>query len=61
MKPRINKQIQYLMWKRDNLFESKDLIQKNIIHNEFKGLRSIVTYETRKSKKGYFKSYFEKN
>ena len=49
------------MWKRDNLFESKDLIQKNIIHNEFKGLRSIVTYETRKSKKGYFKSYFEKN
>ena len=49
------------MWKRDNLFESKDLIQKNIIHNEFRGLRSIVTYETRKSKKGYFKSYFEKN
>ena len=49
------------MWKRDNLCESKDLIQKNIIDNEFKGLKNIVTYETRKSKKGYLKSYFEKN
>ena len=53
------------MWTRDKLFRKycacKDLIQKNIIHNEFKRLRNIVTYETRKSKKDYFKNYFEKN
>ena len=53
------------MWKRDKLFQKyytcKNLIQKNIIHNEFKRLRNIVTYETRKSKKDYFKNYFEKN
>ena len=65
LKPWINKEIQYLMWKRDKLFRKywacKDLIQKNIIHNEFKRLRNIVTYETRKSKKDYFKNYFEKN
>ena len=65
LKPWINKEIHYLMWKRDKLFRKycacKDLIQKNIIHNEFKRLRNIVTYETRKSKKDYFKNYFEKN
>ena len=65
LKPWINKVIQYLMWKRDKLFRKyctcKDLIQKNIIHNECKRLRNIVTYETRKSKKDYFKNYFEKN
>ena len=53
------------MWKRDELFRKycacKDLIQQNIIHSEFKRLRNIVTYETRKSKKDYFKNYFEKN
>ena len=35
----INEEIQYLMWKRDKLFRKycacKDLIHKNIIHNEF--------------------------
>ena len=64
LKPWINKEIQYLMYKRDKLFRKyytcKDLIQKNIIHNEFRRLRNIVTYETRKSKKDYFKNYFEK-
>ena len=53
------------MWKRDKLFQKyctcKDLIQKNVIRSEFKRLRNIVTYETQKSKKDYFKSYFEKN
>ena len=53
------------MWKRDKLFRKycacKDLMQRNIIHNEFKTLRNIVTYENRKSKKDYFKNYFEKN
>ena len=53
------------MWKRDKLFRKycacKDLIQNNIIHNEFKRLSNIVTYETRKSKKDCFKNYFEKN
>ena len=29
----------------------KDLIQKNIIHNKFKRLRNIVTYETLKPKR----------
>ena len=52
------------MWKRDKLFRKyctcNDLMQKNIIHSEFKRLRNIVTYETRKSKKDYFKNYFEK-
>ena len=55
LKPWINKEIQYLMWKRDKLFRMycarKDLIQKNIIHHEFKSLGNIVTYETRKSNK----------
>ena len=32
-----------------------------MIHNELKRLKNIVTYETRKSKKDYFKNYFEKN
>ena len=45
----------------DKLFRTscacKDLIQKSIIHDEFKRLRNIVTYETKKSKK----DYFEKN
>ena len=53
LKPSINKEIQYLMWKRDKQFRMycarKDLIQKNIIHDEFKSLGNIVTYETRKS------------
>ena len=53
------------MWERDKLFRDyyacKDLIKKYIIHDEFKMLRNIVTYETRKSKKDYFKTYFEKN
>ena len=53
------------MWKRDKLFQKyctcKDLIQKNIIHNESERLTNIVTYETQKSKKDYFKNYFEKN
>ena len=65
LKPWINKEIQYLMRKRDKLFQNycvcKDLIQKNIIHDEFKKLRNIVTYKTRKSKKDYLKTYFEKN
>ena len=46
LKPLINKEIQYLMWKRDQLFRKyctcKDLIQKNVIHDEFKRLRNIV-------------------
>ena len=36
-------------------------MQKNIIHNEFKRLRNIATYETWQSKKDHFKNYFEKN
>ena len=36
-------------------------MQKNITNNEFKRLRNIITYETQKSKKDYFKNYFEKN
>ena len=59
----INKEIQYLMWKRDKLFRKycacKDLIQKNM-HNEFKRFGNIVTYETRKSKKDYFKIILKK-
>ena len=51
--------------KRLRLFQKycvcKHLIQKNIIHNEFRILKNIVTYETRESKKDYFKNYFEKN
>ena len=62
LKPWINKEIQYLMRKRDKLFQNycvcKDLIQKNIIHDEFKKLRNIVTYKTRKSKKDYLKTFF---
>ena len=53
------------MWERDKLFRDyyacKDLIKKYIIHDEFKTLRNIVTYKTRKSKNDYFKTYFEKN
>ena len=64
-KPGINKEVQYLMWKKDKLIwkycTCKDLIQKNITHDEFKRLTNIVTYETWKSIKDYFKNYFEKN
>ena len=38
----------------------KDLLQKNI-HDEFKMLRNILSYVTQKSRKDYFKTYFEKN
>ena len=34
--------------------------KKKIIHNEFERLRNILTYETRKSKKDFFKNDFEK-
>ena len=51
--------------KRNKLFQKyctcKDLIQKIIIHNEFKRLRNIVTYKTRKSKKITSKIILKKN
>ena len=57
------------MWKRDKPFRKyctcKDLIQKKKqkkkIHNEFERLRNNITYENQKSRKNYFKNYFEKN
>ena len=55
------------MWKRDKPFRKyctcKDLIQKKKkkIHNEFERLRNNITYENQKSRKNYFKNYFEKS
>ena len=42
------------MWKIDRLFQNFAPVRintKNVIHNEFKRLRYIVAYETRKPKK----------
>ena len=52
----INKEIQYLLCKKDKLFRKyctcKDVLEVSacIAPDEFKRLRNIITYEIRKSK-----------
>ena len=53
------------MWNRDKLFRKyctcKNETQNQLIQEEFRKLRSNVTFSICKSKNEYFKSFFDKN
>ena len=61
----VNKEIEYCMWKRDELPQKycacKNETQKKLIYEEFKKLTINVTFSIRKSKNEYFKLFFDKN
>ena len=64
-KPWIDNTIIKKIRKRDKLLKKynrcKDVVQKNIILNDFKVLRNEVTKLKRKSKESYYKHFFEKH
>ena len=64
-KPRINKEIKHLMWKRDKCFNkyccNKNPQEKRTLHDAFKVLRNQLSFEIKKSKKSYYESYFERH
>ena len=64
-KPWISKEIQYLMWQRDKLFQKyykeTNLERKELLHVKYKSLRNELTKKKRDSKTNYYQVYFANN
>ena len=64
-KPWITKEIQFLMWERDNIFhqycKEKDEQKRQIIYYKFKVKRNNLTSIKRNSKIEHYKNYFSLN
>ena len=64
-KPWISKEIQYLMWQRDKLFNKycteNDHERKDLLLRKYKSLRNDLTSKKRDSKINYYQAYFADN
>ena len=64
-KPWLNKHIQHLMLKRDNLFHkfknAKNIEKKENFHQQYKKLRNEIVAKIKESKQAYYRQYFLEN